>query len=263
MELVCIWEVTFWGEASLNYGRRSCSGDLVTTACDRGREGRAGGCGDSWAMDLIFFFFSFPFWQLNKKPLACSHLFWLQLLRGGRGAVFLPSANWQSGPAFALCCSVCWRQHFCLWGACSAPPAPALKSLFLGSRMWTSTSLLCEQGLGFYLIGPSSKPAILRRRLDGFAPFHALYNLQGWVLMTQLWQMLTPGFREIRSNSSTVAKLVGGRTGGLPQDFSIPEPGSSIPVLVHRQRVPSAQGEKGLQTQNASVWCAKGMWVMS
>lgn len=130
MELVSIWEVTLGGEGG-DFPELQ-RGKLLwwpgPRSLWRGREGRAGGCGDSRFMDFDFFF---PW-----GPLARSQLFWLQLLWGG--AAFLPSAEWQLLPGFARCCSICQRQHFCLWGVGSLPPAPALKSLLLCIRVWRS-----------------------------------------------------------------------------------------------------------------------------
>lgn len=154
-----------------------------------GRGGRAGGRGESRVMDLIFFSLG------EGGPLAHSHLLWLQLLWGE--AALLPSAEWQSLPGFARCCSICWRQHFCLWGARSLPPAPALKSLLLCIHVWRSPSLLREQGLPgcSYLLGTC--PRYLPRPPDVFVHFHVLYNVRGWVLFK-------PGFREITSHSAIV-----------------------------------------------------------
>jgi hypothetical protein len=43
------------------------------------------------------------------------------------------------------------------------------------------------------------------------------------------WQMIKPGLREIKSCSSIVTKLIGGRNGDSTQDSLTSEPGSSIP----------------------------------
>lgn len=242
MELVSIWEVTFEGETSLNFRRGSCSGDLVPAACDRGREGRAGGCGDSRFTDFDFFFF------LGGLLLA-HNCFGYSCSGEEQHFCHLQSGSCSQASHGAAAYA---RDAFLPLGRSLSSSSPCFKVAGPVHPCVEVPNLLREQGLPgcSYLIGTYPKPAILSKPLDVFVHFHALYNLQ--VLTTQLDRCLNQGSERLQV---TQPSSVGGRSGTQPRT-------SWLQSLAHapqwdgpRSCVPSASSERAAATESLCVVC--------
>lgn len=242
MELVSIWEVTFEGETSLNFRRGSCSGDLVPAACDRGREGRAGGCGDSRFTDFDFFF---------SLGASCSLTIVLVTAALGRSSISA-ICRVAVAPRLRTVLQHMPETAFLPLGRSLSSSSPCFKVAGPVHPCVEVPNLLREQGLPgcSYLIGTYPKPAILSRPLDVFVHFHALYNLQ--VLTTQLDRCLNQGSERLQV---TQPSSVGGRSGTQPRT-------SWLQSLAHapqwdgpRSCVPSASSERAAATESLCVVC--------
>lgn len=158
----------------------------------RGREGGAGGCGDSRFMDFDFFF-----------PLGASCSLTIVLVTAALGRSSISAiCRVAVAPRLRTVLQHMPETAFLPLGCSLSSSSPCFKVAAPVHPCVEVPSLLREQGLPgcSYLIGTYPKPAILPRPLDVFVHSHALYNLQ--VLTTQLDWCLNQGSERLQVTQS-------------------------------------------------------------